>query len=96
MFCSLDIGICNLFEISPSESPPRGWGPGLVLGVWDFINLSISKQLAPVSAKPLNSDPRKVGSRTGPKDQVFDVEQKRQSHNCDSAFLSCWDDIFSL
>jgi len=27
-----------LFDISPSESPPSGRGPGLVLGVWDFID----------------------------------------------------------
>jgi hypothetical protein len=28
-----NIGICNLFVISPSESPPSGRGPGLVLGI---------------------------------------------------------------
>ena len=45
-----------------------------MLGVWDFINPSTSKELAPVPAKPLNSDPLEAGSWTGPKDQVFDVE----------------------
>jgi hypothetical protein len=35
---------------------------------------STPKKLASVPAKPLNSDPRKAGSWTGPKEQVFDVE----------------------
>ena len=34
LFWSFSIGICDLFVISPSESPPSGRGPVLVLGIW--------------------------------------------------------------
>jgi hypothetical protein len=33
--------------ISPPESPPSGRGPGLVLGVWDFISLPCSVHRLP-------------------------------------------------
>jgi hypothetical protein len=35
----------------------------------------LHKSLQSLLAKPLNADPRNAGSGTGPKDQVFDVEE---------------------
>jgi hypothetical protein len=48
-----------------------------VFVIWNFYSGStpvLQNSSPPVLAKPLNFDPRKAGSWTGPEDQAFDVE----------------------
>ncbi len=35
--CPSDSHLAGGFPVSPSESPPCGRGPGLVLEIWDFM-----------------------------------------------------------